>query len=156
MQDERALMSAVQNFDFYFGGSPRRIIGGPYRVKPPEFFGIKMAKEIAMPCDVDIPTVDFSVPDEKDLDNGIRASLIAIARKVPIYCGCAGGIGRTGLFFGALMTLLGEDEAVKYVRDNYKSHAIETKEQQALVMDYTPSLKTKMTLAVAKAVSLFY
>lgn len=148
--------SNIRLFNFKFGGSPRVITGGPYRSRPSTYFGIKMAKEIPLPCDVDIPTVDFSVPDEKDLDNGIRASLMAIARKVPIYCGCAGGIGRTGLFFGALMTLLGEDESVSYVRQYYKSHAIETEEQQALVMEYTPSLKTKMTLAVAEAVSLFY
>jgi len=149
-------MSAVQNFDFSFGGSPRRIVGGPYRVKPDGFFGVKMAKEINHPCNIDIPTEDFSVPDKEDLDRGIRQALIPIARKKPMYVGCMGGIGRTGLFFGALMTLLGEEKAVQYVRDNYKSHAIETKEQQALVTDYSPSLKTKVTLEVAKVIALFY
>jgi hypothetical protein len=90
----------IKPFKFKFGGRDRTIIGGPYFHKDPSYFGVKMAVEIRLPCDVDIPTQDFSIPDLRDLDKGIRNTLIAIARNKDIYVGCAGGIGRTGLFFG--------------------------------------------------------
>ena len=148
--------AAIRPFNFKFGLKRREIIGGPYHHKPDDHFGIKMAAEIEADHDVSIPTEDFSIPAPADLDVGLRKSLMVIARKEKVYCGCKGGIGRTGLFFGALMKALGEEDPVGYVRGNYKGHAIETKAQQKMVNEYNPSLKTKAVLTVAKAVALFY
>ena len=150
------LSSAVQPFTFQFGVVKREVMGGPYPAKPTEYLGIKMAAEIAMPCDINIPTRDFDVPNYTDLDTGIRKSLFNIAKGEKIWVGCMGGIGRTGLYFGALAKLLNIDDPVKYVRANFKPHAIETKQQQEFVNNYKPSFSTKLTLAVAKAVALAY
>ena len=147
---------AIQPFNFKFGRVQREVIGGPYRSRPADYFGVKMAIEIKAPCDVDIPTHDFHVPSYADLDKGVRASLMPIARNQKVYAGCMGGIGRTGLFMGALAKTLNLPEPVKYVRANFKSHAIETKQQQDFVNSYKPSLKTKLTASIAKAVALAY
>jgi len=147
---------SVKPFAFKFGLVKRVIVGGPYVAKPDDYFGIKMAIEIDRPCDVDIPTKDFSVPKYEDLDNGVRASLIPIAKNKPVFVGCFGGLGRTGLLMGALAKALNIPEPVLYVRANFKSHAIETDQQVKFIGNYTPSLKTKLMVSVAKAVALAY
>jgi protein-tyrosine phosphatase len=147
---------AIQPFKFQFGLVNREVIGGPYYDRPTDYFGVKMAVEIKKPCNVDIPTHDFNVPSYADLDKGVRAALIPIARGNKVYVGCMGGIGRTGLFMGALSNLLKHPDPVKYVRANFKSHAIETKQQQDFVNNYKPSLKTRLTASVAKAIALAY
>ena len=147
---------AIQPFNFKFGLVQREVIGGPYHSRPTDYFGVKMAIEIKAPCDVDIPTHDFDVPSYADLDKGIRASLMPIARNRKVYAGCYGGIGRTGLYMGALAKVLNLPEPVKYVRANFKAHAIETQQQQDFVNSYKPSLKTRLTASVAKAIALAY
>lgn len=146
----------IKPFQFKFGLVQRTVYGGPYHARPDDFYTIKMAKEIDLPCDVSIPTIDYSVPSYVDLDEGIRRSIWAIAKNEKVYIFCFGGLGRTGLFFGAIAKLLNIPEPVKYVRANYKPHAIETNQQQDFVNNYKPSLKTKLTLAVAKAIALKY
>lgn len=148
-------MSAIQKFKFKLGAVERTIIGGPYMQRYPDHLGIKMAVEIRTPCNIDIPTRDFDVPKVEDLDKGIRASLIPIARGKPVYVGCMGGIGRTGLFLAALAKTVGINEPVKYVRANYKPHAVETQQQMEYIAAFQPSLKTKLTANIAKAIALF-
>lgn len=150
------MQQQIKPFQFKFGLVQRTVYGGPYRSKPDDFYNVKMAKEIDLSYDVLIPIVDFSIPSYADLDAGVRKSLWAIAKNERVFVGCAGGIGRTGLFFGAISKLLGEADPVRYVRANYKSHAIETNQQQDFVNNYKPSLKTKLTLAIAKALALKY
>lgn len=147
--------SAIQPFNFTFGKVKRVIIGGPYRERFPDHFGVKMAEEIRASCDVDVPTRDFDVPNPNTLDKGVRDTLMTIARNKPVYVGCMGGIGRTGLFMAALAKVLGISEPVKYVRANFKSHAVETKQQMDYIGNFKPSLHTKMMAEVAKAVALF-
>lgn len=147
---------AVKPFNFQFGLVTREIVGGPYVERPADYFGVKMAVEIKKPCDVDIPTEDYNVPSYADLDKGVRATLLPIAKGQKVYCGCLGGLGRTGLYFGALAKLLNLPEPVKYVRANFKPHAIETEQQVKFVMGYNPSLKTRLTASVAKAIALAY
>jgi protein-tyrosine phosphatase len=147
---------AIKPFNLKFGKVDRVVIGGPYREKFTDHFGVKMAEEIKSPCDVDIPTRDFDVPDPKTLDKGVRDSLFVIARNKPVYVGCAGGIGRTGLYMAALAKVLGIPEPVKYVRANFKGHAVETKQQMAYVEAYTPSLQTKLMANVAKILAIMY
>src|ERR1035437_9153001 len=141
---------AIKPFKFQFGLVTREVIGGPYVERPVDYFGVKMAVEIKKPCDVDIPTHDFQVPSYADLDKGVRASLLPIARGKKVYFGCMGGIGRSGLFAAALSKSLGIPEPVKYVRANFKSHAVETKQQMDFIDKYQPSLKTKLTASIAK------
>lgn len=46
-----------------------------------------------------------------------------------VHVGCIGGHGRTGVFLAALVSKLGEKDAIAYVRENYCNRAVETKEQ---------------------------
>jgi hypothetical protein len=47
-----------------------------------------------------------------------------------VHCGCIGGHGRTGTFLAALVSVVvGEDDAITYVRENYCKKAVETLEQ---------------------------
>ena len=147
--------SAIKTFTFKFGAVDRTITGGPYRDRFKDHLGIKMAEEIKAPCEIDIPTRDFDVPKVDDLDKGIRASLIPIARGQKVYFGCMGGIGRSGLYAAALAKTLGIPEPVKYVRANFKPHAVETEQQMKYIDAFQPSLKTKLTASVAKAIALF-
>ena len=116
-----------------FGKAYRLIHGGGYHHRPTNMFGVKMAKEINAPCDVDIPTVDFSIPPEQAMRDGIKKTLWQITLNKPVLVGCYGGIGRTGLFLGVLVRVLGEKDPVKYVREHYYAHAIETQQQQDFV-----------------------
>ena len=149
-------MSDIQKFTFKFGFVDRTIIGGPYHKRFPDHLGIKMAEEINTPCDIDIPTRDFNVPNMETLDMGVRYSLMSIAKNKKVYVGCMGGCGRTGLYFGALAKVLDIPEPIKYVRANFKAHAIETKQQENYITSYKPSLKTRLVASVAKAISLAY
>lgn len=148
--------SAVQPFMFQFGAVKREALGGPYREKPQEYLGVKMAVEINAPCDIDIPTRDFDVPRYDDLDRGVRKSLIPIAQGKKVYFGCMGGLGRSGLYAAALAKALGITDPVKYVRANFKPHAVETEQQVRFVNEYEPSFKTRLTASIAKAIALAY
>src|ERR1035437_8927701 len=86
-----------------FGKAHRVIHAGGYYNRPPSMFGIKMAVEIQTHCDVDVPTRDFCTPPKEELLLGVRKALWQIANGKEVYCGCLGGIGRTGLFLGVLV-----------------------------------------------------
>jgi protein-tyrosine phosphatase len=109
------------------------VCGGPYADKPEGFYGVKMAAEIDRPCEVDVPTVDFQVPDVKTLKAGLLKAYRALQKGKPVYVGCMGGIGRTGLFLACLAKVSGIADPVKFVRAHYYGHAVETAEQKALV-----------------------
>lgn len=113
------------------------VIGGPYRNIEPGMFGVKMAIEIMKDCDVDIPTKDFNVPDERVFIEGLISGLKALKELDNIYVGCMGGIGRTGLYMAGLAKICGKADPVTYVRANYIPHAVETEQQQ----DYIANLK---------------
>lgn len=126
------------------------LFGGPFRAHQPtrRLFSINMAKEIPNNADFRIPTRDFSVPEVEDMEAGLMAALNALQEGNDIYVGCMGGVGRTGLFLGCFAKVLKDcDKAglypvttvydpVLWVRDNYKSHAIETPEQEAFVRNF--------------------
>jgi len=139
------------------------ISGGPYREIPKGFAGVKMAREIDAPCYIDVPTQDFSVPDMGKFTDGVQQALLVAISGVPVYVGCMGGIGRTGLFLAGMAKvslymqmrwwerLLGmqpeASDVVAYVRSNYISHALETDEQEAYVdlFDPRPAAKAVKT-----------
>ena len=55
------------------------------------------------------------------------------APDLPVYVGCAAGLGRTGTFLAALARLAGIDDGVAWTRANYDPRAVETAEQAAAV-----------------------
>lgn len=101
------------------------------------FVTVKMAAEINRPCTISIPTEDFSVPSVEAMTLGLEKAIKAFFSNQPMYVGCMGGIGRTGLFL-ALMTKILNKEAdpVMYVRGNYYSHAVETSQQLTYVKEF--------------------
>ena len=137
------------------GYKTRYIYGGPYRKKPAHMRGVKMAAEIKADCDISVPTQDFSVPDPKQLEEGIRKALVMVSKGEPVYVGCMGGVGRTGLFLAVLLKAVGEKQPIKKVRDYYNPHAVETKEQVKFVEDFDVS-GLQLTALKAKILSALY
>ena len=122
------------------------VTGGPFMDCPKTMKGVKMAKEIAKACAVDIPTVDFQTPDRKTLYRGLSKAIDLMLAGEPLYVGCMGGKGRTGLFLAVLAKAFGVKKPVEYVREHYYEHAVETKEQYAFVRKFTitPPIKRKL------------
>lgn len=125
------------------------VTGGPFMECPKSMKGVKMAKEIKQECAVDIPTQDFQVPDRKLLYRGLAKALDMMLAGEPLYVGCMGGKGRTGLFLAVLAKSMGVKKPVEFVREKYYSHAVETKEQYDFVKKFTitPSLRKKVKQA---------
>lgn len=116
------------------GNSRRRIFAGPYKQKPSGVYGIKLAEEIDLPADFDLPIRDFDVPrDLVGLRTVLAIALDRLARGQATYVGCMGGRGRTGLFLAILAKVTGVLDPVTYVRKFYNEHAVETREQQRFV-----------------------
>lgn len=130
------------------------IYGGPYRKYIPgqrRLIGIKMAAELDCPCDINIPTEDFSVPDVQDMGRGLIGAVQALSSGKDVYVGCMGGVGRTGLFMGCMAKLMLDEgflppgtNVIQYVREAYMPYAIETKEQQAYVTGFDTSFARAM------------
>lgn len=135
-------------------GSVFVVAGGPYRKKPEKYFGVKMAAEIKLPCAVDVPVVDFSTPSVEELERGVMETLDLVLAGKPVYVGCIGGIGRTGMMLAALAKVFGIEEPIQYVRQNYYSHAVETPEQKALLEQWVvpPHIKKRVFWAKVKNV----
>lgn len=143
------------------------VMGGPYREKPEGIKGVKLAQEINSPADVVLDIPDFGVPTNHQVDKAVYQALKILCEDGVIYLGCAGGIGRTGMFMAILMktiailnirveektlwykikNFLGFDPSsylgmrnfpVYFVRDEYISHAVETDEQYSFVSHYDP------------------
>jgi hypothetical protein len=142
-------MSTIRTCPFMLGRHRVEIYGGPYRCRPKHMFGINMAAEIDDPSDVHIMTQDFSVPDEKELLQGLRKGLLALGMKRQVYVGCMGGIGRTGLYLAAMAKATGARNPVSFVRAHYLLHAVETTEQQEFIRDLDVS-SLKLTALQAR------
>jgi hypothetical protein len=124
------------------------VTGGPFMDCPETMKGVKMAKEIKQACAVDIPTQDFSVPDRLTLYRGLDKALDLMLAGEPIYVGCMGGKGRTGLFLAILAKAFGVAKPVEFVRATYYAHAVETKDQYEFVKRFlvTPRQRRKIKL----------
>ena len=132
------------------------VAGGPYMAKPAGYIGVKMAKEINAPCEVSIPTADFNVPDPKLMARGLDEAVNRILLGQPLYVGCMGGIGRTGLFLAILAKAFGVKDPVRYVRANYIPHAVETTQQMRYVFDFQVPSKTAKKIAIARFFLRFF
>lgn len=131
------------------------VIGGPYSERIKSAVGVKMAHELKLPCDIDIPTFDFSVPTRVDLDSGLEKAVRAILAGDPLYVGCMAGRGRTGLFLAILAKAFGEKSPVEYVREHYYEHAVETDKQYNFVMAYPIPDKVQSLIFWAGVWSVF-
>lgn len=129
------------------------VTGGPYMESPKTYYGVKLAEEIRAPYRVSIPTKDFSVPKKADLDEGLANAVRALLHGERVYVGCMGGRGRTGLFLAILAKAFGIKNPVEYVRKNYFSHAVETKEQYVFVTNYKVPFEVQLDISLSKCMS---
>lgn len=141
-------MKLSAGFKVRLGDCEYQIFGGRYKDFDPEerrLIGVKMAAEINHPCDVSIPTVDFSVPDQKAMKEGIIKALSLMLKGNDLYVGCMGGVGRTGLFMACMLKVMDTyegavvEDPVKKTRRLYKPHAVETEQQIEYVNDFDVS-----------------
>jgi hypothetical protein len=120
-----------------FGWVSRTIYAGPYLNKPNDMVGIKCAAEIKSPSAMKVDIQDFGIPYRNEhVYEAVKFALDRAAEGLPIYVGCRGGFGRTGLFLGVLARSMGVSDPVAYVRNNYDRHAIETPEQEIYVKNF--------------------
>jgi len=118
--------------------------GGPFSQCPDDFFGVCLKKEAtdreitrAILYGHYMPIQDFDTPTIKQVEEGLRAMFLAHLNGGVIYVGCMGGTGRTGLILALFAKAAGvEGDMVKYVRNNYKYHAVETEEQRVFLERY--------------------
>ncbi|HEY0819767.1 MAG TPA: protein-tyrosine phosphatase family protein [Rhizobacter sp.] len=145
------------SLELAFGAITGTVTGGPFDYSPqlsPETLTVKLAKEINLPCDVDLPIRDFSTPNIQLAELALRSAIRAIKNGRPVYVGCMAGQGRTGLFLALLVKVAQdyelrwgenpEDAAdllppVEYVRKHYYAHAVETAGQYAFVNQFDTS-----------------
>lgn len=137
-----------------FRGSEFRLYGGPYMQKPKGMTGVKMAAEIKAQCAVDIPTRDFCTPGLEHMQKGLLETIKLILDGKPVYAGCMGGIGRTGLILALVVKAWGIKDPVAYVRKNYYAHAVETQEQLKYVSEFVIDPKIKKMIFWAKVKNL--
>lgn len=118
-------------------GADRRIMGGPFNDFVPPGIGVclEMRSRLANLADVRIDVPDFTAPTQAQLRDGLLATLrlMADAPDLPVYVGCAAGLGRTGTFIAALARMAGIADGVAWTRAHYDRRAVETKEQEAAV-----------------------
>jgi hypothetical protein len=126
-------------------------VGGPYdyvRLDPENrrrWFGVCVRAEQASNFDVHLPIQDFSIPRASDkgaVDAALKATISAMLKGrrpggTPVYVGCMGGIGRTGLFLALLdKVLAGDGDPIANVRGAYMRHAVETPDQIDYVKNF--------------------
>lgn len=116
-----------------FGGKCVDVFGGPYVQRPAGMVGVKLAAEVDAPCDIDLPTKDYSVPDVGLATQALSKTIEKMGDGETIYAGCWAGLGRTGLFLALLAKVAGEVDPVAFVRASYNAHAVETAEQKKYV-----------------------
>ena len=79
---------------------------------------------------------DFELPrDGARAAAQIRAAFSRAKRGAGVEVGCIGGLGRTGPVLACMAVLAGVDskDAVAWVREHYRSSAVETAEQERWV-----------------------
>jgi hypothetical protein len=118
-------------------GASRRIMGGPFNDFLPPAIGVCLERHsrLAHLADVLIDVPDFSPPTQAQLQDGLLRTLRLLrdAPDLPVYVGCAAGLGRTGTFIAALARLAGIADGVAWTRANYDARAVETAAQAAAV-----------------------
>jgi len=118
-------------------GAERRIVGGRFDDFTPPGIGVclEVRSHMAALADVLMDVPDFAPPSQMQLCRGLvrTLELMRDAPDLPVYVGCAAGLGRTGTFIAALARLAGIDDAVAWTRLHYDRRAVETSGQEAAV-----------------------
>ena len=138
-----------------FRGSEFRLYGGQYMKIPKGMIGVKMAAEINAPCEVSIPTQDYCTPNFGDMASGLEATINYILEGKPVYAGCMGGIGRTGLLLALVLKAWGDEAPVATVRKQYYPHAVETSVQMRYIKEFEIDPKLKRRIRWGKIKNLF-
>lgn len=130
------------------------IIGGPFDQFPGrnKAFGVAVRAEriSAGQADVHLPIRDFDVPRSADtVELALLAAFRAALLNRPVWVGCMGGWGRTGLFLALMAKVAGCAEPVDFVRKEYTPRAVETREQLAYVQAFDVSRVRFMVLRMA-------
>ena len=125
-----------------FGFAQRRVYAGPYLHKPAHMIGINLAAESNAKSHMHVPIRDFGVPLSVLLvDKAVIETLnLLVDDAAPVYVGCRGGIGRTGMFLALLAKTLGVALPISFVRANYLSDAVETSAQGKYIDGYVSPL----------------
>lgn len=100
--------------------------------------------------DYHLPMRDFSVPALADAQRFVDRLVCSISQGAPVYMGCAGGKGRTGLVLACLAKTFGVSDPIDYVRLHYAAEAVETAAQERFVADFQPWALTREVLANAR------
>jgi hypothetical protein len=87
-----------------------------------------------------LPIKDYSVPDPVPAYRALERFLNQAIEDGEVFVGCAGGIGRTGLIMALCAKAAGDPNPIKTVRAQYKSHAVETMEQNGFVSGFPTAL----------------
>lgn len=114
-------------------------------------FDLSMASGLAYPWDggieVMFPITDMAAPKDPTAFRKLvewACSQLHAGRKV--HVGCIGGHGRTGTMLAALASvMLGEKDAIIYVRENYCVKAVESQAQINFLHDQFGITKVKPT-----------
>jgi len=122
------------NLGWLFANRHVAITGGPYDQYTPTngSFGVCVRAERIPQDKVDVvlPIQDFQVPaDGAAVAVAIKGALEAALTGKDVYVGCMGGYGRTGLFLALIAKAAGVSRPIAFVRRNYCSHAVETRDQ---------------------------
>lgn len=126
----------AQPVTYPFGFVTRQVMAGSYYSADPTYFGVCLAAEIKLPADVRVAIRDFGTPSYDDMTAAVDKVMWVMAKKKPVYVGCMGGLGRTGTFLAVLAKVLVDDpDPVRWVREAYDKHAVETKGQEKFVAD---------------------
>lgn len=115
-----------------------KVHGGPFRAAPFEVMHTVNLREEQPHGKANqfFPIKDFGVPRMFYTGDHLRRMVESALQDGEIYVGCAGGTGRTGLVLALLARVAGVSDPVRFVRDTYKSHAVETAEQERFVQGF--------------------
>lgn len=122
-------------------GVPHTVIGGPFDAFAGGY-GVCLEKNSskARMADLLVDVPDFGVPTYKVFEDTLETIVRQMLAHptVPVFVGCRGGIGRTGLVIAGLVRAVGVDvtDPVGWVRRHYLSHAVETPDQRLMVSKF--------------------
>ncbi len=96
-------------------------------------FRLSLLAEMSLPCDINFPIADFSVPDKDSFIACAAGILDKLAQGEHVFVGCFAGRGRTGLFLAGMARLAGLEDSIGWLRQTYNPKSPETPEQEDFV-----------------------
>ena len=132
--------------------------GGPFPTVAGADFSVCLKAEASTKeihdASMHIPIRDFSVPTDEMrglVESAVLTGMLASLHGESVGVGCMGGIGRTGLIMAIAAKAAGVKDPISYVRANFKSHAVETKQQEEYVRNFDTSEITRCLAGEGKA-----